>query len=140
LSGKGPRLILLGGELRRLSQTVVGPLTAEPAGATPLQPGLHGHHGSHGQEGLTTSDPAEAFTKRLAMQRAQRVVLLTDSGKVGQVAFAQAGRLTDIHLLITDKNLKPELARELRKKDRTSSPSRTHYGYSHSHAAPGSVG
>jgi DeoR/GlpR family transcriptional regulator of sugar metabolism len=34
---------------------------------------------------------------------------------VGQVAFAQAGRLTDIHVLITDKNVKPGLARQLRK-------------------------
>jgi DeoR/GlpR family transcriptional regulator of sugar metabolism len=76
------------------------------------------------------------------MQRAQRVVLLTDSGKVGQVAFAQAGRLTDIHLLITDQHVKPELARQLRRK-RSGQVShglgRTH-GHSHSHAAPGSVG
>jgi DeoR/GlpR family transcriptional regulator of sugar metabolism len=115
LSGRGPRLILLGGELRRLSQTVVGPLTAALLEQLHFNLAFMGTMGLTDKEGLTTSDPAEAFTKRLAMQRAQRVVLLTDSGKVGQVAFAQAGRLTDIHVLITDKNVKPELARQLRK-------------------------
>lgn len=116
LSGKGPRLILLGGELRRLSQTMVGPLTASLLEQLHFNLAFMGTMGLTDKKGLTTSDPAEAFTKRLAMQRAQRVVLLTDSGKVGQVAFAQAGRLSDIHLLITDQHLKPELARELRRK------------------------
>lgn len=116
LSGQGPRLILLGGELRRLSQTVVGPLTPSLLEQLQFNIAFMGTMGLTDNEGLTTSDPSEAFTKRMAMQRARRVVLLADSGKVGQVAFAQAGRLADVHVLITDKNLKPELARQLRKK------------------------
>ena len=115
LSGRGPRLLLLGGELRRLSQTVVGPLTAALLEQLHFNLAFMGTMGLTIKEGLTTSDPAEAFTKRMAMQRAQRVILLADSGKVGQVAFAQAGRLTDLHMLITDKGVKPELVRNLRK-------------------------
>lgn len=116
LSGRGPRLILLGGELRRLSQTVVGPLTPNLLEELHFSIAFMGTMGVSEKEGLTTSDPGEAFTKRLAMQRARRVVLLADSGKVGQVAFAHAGRLADVHLFITDEHLKPEHARLIRKK------------------------
>ncbi len=115
LSGRGPRLILLGGELRRLSQTVVGPLTAALLEQLHFNLAFMGTMGLTEKEGMTTSDPAEAFTKRLAMKRAQRVVLLADSGKAGHLAFANAGRLSDVQVFITDKDLKPELARQLRK-------------------------
>ena len=116
LSGRGPRLLLTGGELRRLSETMVGPLTAGLLEQLHFDIAFMGTMGLTVAEGLTTSDPGEAFTKRLAMRRAQRVVLLADSGKVGQVSFAQAGRVEDLHLFITDKGLKPELARGLRKR------------------------
>lgn len=116
LSGRGPRVILLGGELRRLSQTMVGPLTAFQLEHLHFNLAFMGTMGLTVRDGLTTSDPGEAFTKRMAMQRARRVVLLADSSKVGQVAFAQAGRLQEVALLITDDGLRPELARDIRKK------------------------
>lgn len=115
LSGRGPRLILVGGELRRLSQTVVGALTLNLLEQLHFNLAFMGTMGLTAADGLTTSDPGEALTKRLAMQRADRVVLLADGGKVGQVSFAQAGRISDLDLFITDKNLKPAAARALRK-------------------------
>lgn len=116
LSGRGPQLILIGGELRRLSQTVVGTLTSSLLEQLHFDLAFMGTMGLTPEEGLTTSDAGEAFTKRLAMSRAKRVVLLADSRKVGQVSFAQAGRVADLDLLITDPNLKPEAARLLRKR------------------------
>ena len=65
------------------------------------------------ERGLTTSDPAEAHTKKLAMDRSREVVLLADSSKAGRVAFAAAGGLRDLDVLVTDAGLDPELAREL---------------------------
>lgn len=115
LSGRGPRLILVGGELRRLSQTVVGPLTPSLLEQIHVDLAFMGTMGVTVSGGLTTSDPGEAFTKRLAMQRAQRVVLLADHGKVGHASFVQAGRVADLDLFITDKPLKPEDARAFRK-------------------------
>ncbi len=115
LSGRGPRLILIGGELRRLSQTVVGPLTGNLLEHLHFNLAFMGTMGLTLEDGLTTSDAGEAFTKRLAMARAGRVVLLADSSKVGQASFVQAGRVRDLHLFITDKHLKPGPARALRK-------------------------
>ncbi len=66
-------------------------------------------------EGLTTTDPGEAFTKKLVLARAGRVILLADSSKVGQVAFAEAGTLDNIDVLITDKKLDKTFTRHLEK-------------------------
>jgi DeoR/GlpR family transcriptional regulator of sugar metabolism len=41
------------------------------------------------------------------------VILLADSGKAGKVAFARAGRLENVHVLVTDKGLDKIFAKEL---------------------------
>ncbi|MEI6085243.1 MAG: DeoR/GlpR family DNA-binding transcription regulator [Verrucomicrobiota bacterium] len=116
LSGRGPRLILIGGELRRLSQTVVGPLSRHVLEGLHLDKAFMGTIGFTLNEGLTTTEPSEAFTKELVMARAREVILLADSSKAGKVSFARAGRLENLHAVITDTNLDPKFAKELTKK------------------------
>jgi DeoR/GlpR family transcriptional regulator of sugar metabolism len=50
------------------------------------------------------------------MSQARQVILLADSGKAGKVAFARAGRLESVHVLVTDKQLDKHFAQELTKK------------------------
>jgi DeoR family transcriptional regulator, fructose operon transcriptional repressor len=116
LAGRGPRLIVIGGELRRLSQTMVGPLTRCILQELHVDKAFMGTIGLALQEGLTTTDPGEAYTKELVASRARQVILLADSGKAGKVAFARAGRLENIHVFITDRQLDKHFARELVKK------------------------
>jgi DeoR family fructose operon transcriptional repressor len=116
LGGRGPRLILIGGELRRLSQTMVGPLTRFILQELHVDKAFMGTIGLTLKEGLTTTDPSEAYTKELVTSQARQVILLADSGKVGKVAFARAGRLENIHALVTDKALDKNFAKELIKK------------------------
>ena len=116
LAGRGPRLILIGGELRRLSQTMVGTLTRCILSELHLDKAFMGTIGLTLKEGMTTTEPSEAFTKELVMARARQVILLADSGKAGKVAFARAGGLEHIHTLITDKQLEKNFAKELTKK------------------------
>jgi DeoR/GlpR family transcriptional regulator of sugar metabolism len=113
LAGSGPKLILIGGELRRLSQTLVGPLTRYVLRELRLDKAFMGTIGLTVREGLTTTDTNEAFTKELVMSCARQVILLADSGKAGKVSFARAGRLQDVRVLITDKQLDKNLAKEL---------------------------
>ena len=113
LAGRGPRLILIGGELRRLSQTMVGPLTRCILQGLHLDKAFMGTIGLTLKEGMTTTDPGEAYTKELVMSQARQVILLADSGKAGKVAFARAGGLERIHTLITDKQLEKNFAKEL---------------------------
>jgi len=102
LAGAGPRLIVIGGELRPLSQALVGPLS------TPVLDQLYLDHAFVGtfslslDAGMTTTDPAEAFTKEHVLTRTREAVLLVDGSKLGTRSFAQAGRLDQIDVVITD--------------------------------------
>jgi len=116
LAGRGPRLILIGGELRRLSQTMVGALTRLVLNELHLDKAFMGTIGFTLKEGLTTTDPSEAFTKDIVMGQAQRVIVLADSSKAGKISFARAGRWDKVHVLITDKQLDKDFAKELLKK------------------------
>jgi DeoR/GlpR family transcriptional regulator of sugar metabolism len=115
LAGAGPRVILVGGELRRLSQTFVGALTQPLLSQLSFDKAFMGTIGlSHG-EGLTTTDPREAETKSMVISRARRVMLLADSSKIGKVSFVNFGTLDDIDMLITDSGAGGKEISELRK-------------------------
>jgi DeoR family fructose operon transcriptional repressor len=102
LAGQGPRLIVVGGELRALSRAIVGPLTRHLLERIHVDRAFIGTFGLSLDAGLTTSDPAEAFTKELVLERARQVVLLADASKLGTRSFAHAGRLDQVDVLITD--------------------------------------
>ena len=114
LSGQGPRVILIGGELRRLSQTLVGPLTRHVLNDLRLDRAFMGTIGLTAQDGMTTTDTNEAFTKVEVMKRAGEVILLADRAKIGKVAFAHAGQLTDVDVLITDHGTDKEFLKAAR--------------------------
>ncbi len=116
LAGRGPRLILVGGELRRLSQTMVGPLTRLLLQDLHVDKAFMGTIGLTIEEGLTTTDPSEAFTKELVMSQARQVILLADSSKAGKVSFARAGQLEKVHTIVTDQRFDKDFAKELIKK------------------------
>jgi DeoR/GlpR family transcriptional regulator of sugar metabolism len=117
LAGRGPRLLVIGGELRRLSQTMVGPLTRLMLAELHLDKAFMGTIGLGLDEGLTTTDPSEAFTKKLVMGQARQVIVLADSSKAGKVSFASAGGWESVHVLITDKQIDKAFAKELLKKN-----------------------
>jgi len=116
LAARGPRLILIGGELRRLAQTVVGPLTHLTLDGLHLDKAFMGTMGVTLEEGLTTTDPSEAYTKELVMRHAREVFLLADSSKIGKTSFTCAGRVEDLRALITDKLADRKFVRALRRK------------------------
>ncbi len=116
LSGRGPRLIVVGGELRRLSQTLVGPLTRLVLGELHLDKAFMGTIGFALEEGLTTTDPSEAFTKQIVLGRARQVIVLADSSKAGKVSFARAGDWTQVHVVITDQQVDTAFQKALLRK------------------------
>ncbi len=107
------RIILVGGEFRKLSRTLVGALTGKFLERMHFDKAFLGTIGITGA-GISTTDPNEAFTKELVMGRAQKVFVLADSSKVGIESFALSGRLNDIDVLITDKQVPAEFADDLR--------------------------
>ena len=113
LVGRGPRLILLGGELRPTSRAIVGPLTRHLLDDLHVDRAVMGTFALSLEEGLTTTDPAEAFTKQLVLSHAREVILVADSSKMGTRSFVGAGRLAEIDILVTDDGLDARTARTL---------------------------
>ena len=113
LGGQGPRLILIGGEFRSTSQAFVGPLSRHLLEHLHVSKALVGTYALSLEDGLSTTDASEAFTKSLAIDRATEVIVLADSRKLGTTSFAHAGRLDQVDVLVTDADIDDHIAREL---------------------------
>jgi DeoR family fructose operon transcriptional repressor len=113
LIGRGPRLIVVGGELRAESRAFVGPLTRLLLDELRMDRAVMGTFALDLVDGLSTTDPAEAYTKRLVMARAREVILLADGAKLGTHSFVQAGRLDEVDVLVTDRTPDEPAARAL---------------------------
>ena len=102
-----PRLTVfpIGGRLRSQTLATVGSWADRMLGEVNVDVAFLGTNGISTDRGLTTPDPAEAATKRLMLQAAQRRVLLADHSKVGHLSVCQHADLADIDLLITDTGL-----------------------------------
>ena len=104
------------GELFGKDEGIVGPLT------TPLLDQLHfdtafmGSIGVSLDDGLTTTDPGEAFTKKLVVEKARRVVVLADSSKIGKTSFSHAGDWDQMDILVTDRKVASRFVKSLKKK------------------------
>ncbi len=106
------RLILVGGEFRALSRTLVGPLTSSIINSLHVDKAFMGTIGFTLEEGMTTTEPSEAYTKECIMRRSDQVVLLVDSSKLGTPSFARSGNLEDIDIVVTD-SMAPQFQFEL---------------------------
>jgi DeoR family fructose operon transcriptional repressor len=116
LSDSGPRVILIGGELRRISQTMVGPLTSAVLAQVHVDKAFMGTMGLCLKNGLTTTDPNEAYSNEIVAEQAGQVILLADSSKAEKVCFARFSELEKVDMLITDQKLSQDFAKSLRKR------------------------
>ena len=109
-------MIVIGGEFRATSQALVGPLTHLVLDALHVDRALIGTFAFSLEEGLTTTDPAEAYTKELVLGRSREVILLADSRKVGTRSFVSSGRLEAIDVLVTDTGIDERVVRSLERR------------------------
>ena len=79
-------VILTGGELRRISQTMVGPLTSAVLEQVRVDKAFMGTMGMCLTNGLTTTDPNEAYSNDVVSKQAGKVILLADSNKAEKYA------------------------------------------------------
>jgi DeoR family fructose operon transcriptional repressor len=107
---------MLGGELRATSRALVGPLTRHLLNELHVDRAFMGTFALSVDDGLSTTDPAEAYTKQLVLTRAREVVLMADSSKLGTRSFVGAGHLEDVDILITDAALDERTTRSLKRR------------------------
>lgn len=115
LAGKESLTVLMpGGMVRPRSLCQVGPWAERDLAEVCVDTAFIGTNGLSLERGLTTSDQAEAVTKKAMINSARRVVLLCDHSKVGVDDFFRFANLSDVDVLITDSGLDPDLAGDLK--------------------------
>ncbi len=106
------RVLIAGGVLRPNSLELVGSLAEATLRLVNVGTAIIGADGVSSVGGLTTHDDIEARTNHTMIERAQRVIVVVDSSKVGHVTLSKMGELSEIDVLITDAAAPPqEIAR-----------------------------
>jgi DeoR family transcriptional regulator, aga operon transcriptional repressor len=108
------KLVVTGGVARAESYELVGPFAESALAALNLDIAIVGVDGISPEAGLTTHHEVEAHTNRAMILRARTVIVVADSSKVGQVAFARICGSEHVDELISDTAADPAAVSSLR--------------------------
>jgi DeoR family transcriptional regulator of aga operon len=108
------KLVVTGGTARPESYELVGPLAEQALAGLHLDPVVIGVDGIDAAGGCTTHHEVEAHTDLALIRRADRVVVVADSSKIGRAAFARICDIGLVHELITDRGADRRALRGLR--------------------------
>lgn len=96
------KVVVTGGVIHSRSYELVGPFVEQLLRGVRLDMAFIGVNGMHAEAGATTQDEREAAVNRMMAERARRAVVVTDSSKLGTVAFAAVGGVELFPVLLTD--------------------------------------
>lgn len=114
LTGTQLDVILTGGIVRKNSFSVVGPLAEEMVAEMHADILFLGVDGFDLKIGLTTPNLLESRVNRAMVGAATKVVAVCDSTKFDRRSLSRIVQATAIHHVITDTNLREEIAEALR--------------------------
>lgn len=101
----GVNVLLTGGQLRKQSLSLQGSQAEASLNPYSFDTLFLGVDGLDLQFGLTTHDEAEARLNHRMVERARRIVVLTDTSKFGRVSLHRIAYLDQIHAVITDAGI-----------------------------------
>ncbi|MGW8763552.1 DeoR/GlpR family DNA-binding transcription regulator [Streptomyces sp. NPDC055815] len=107
------KIVATGGVARPQTYELVGPLTVGVLNEVVLDVAVLGVDGVDPELGVMTHHEDEAGISRLFAQRARKVILVTDSSKMGKRAFAKICGLDQIDVIVTDSGIAPDIAAKL---------------------------
>jgi len=107
------KLIVTGGLARSRSYELSGPIAEASLTGLNLDVAFIGVDGVDATAGCTTHEEVEAHTNAVMIRHADRVVLVTDSSKIGKVTFARICEAGEVDELITDRAASPAAVRSL---------------------------
>ncbi|MEU2074469.1 DeoR/GlpR family DNA-binding transcription regulator [Streptomyces sp. NPDC013489] len=107
------KIVTTGGVARPQTYELVGPLTVGVLNEVVLDVVVLGVDGVDAGLGVMAHQEDEASISRLFAERASRVVVVTDSSKMGRRAFARICGLDRIDLLVTDTGIDAEAVAQL---------------------------
>ena len=114
LAGSDFEIILTGGILRSKSFSLVGPIAEDVLTEMHADILFLGVDGFDVHSGPTTPNVAESRVNKLMVKAAKRTVVLCDSSKFSRKSLARIVPTSDVNMVITDRNLSPEIAQQLR--------------------------
>ena len=109
-------LIMIGGLLRQISGSFVGPQAERMLAALHADHLFLGADGLDLEVGLTTPDILEAQLNSVMIQVSNQVTVVADSSKIGRRSLSSIGKISSIHRLITDQSIDPAIAEAIRAK------------------------
>ena len=101
----GVKVLMTGGLLRKQSLSLQGSQAEASLNTYSFDTLFLGVDGLDLQFGLTTHDEAEARLNHRMVERARRIVVLTDASKFGRVSLHRIALLEQIHAVITDAGI-----------------------------------
>lgn len=114
LAGTDFEVILVGGNLRKNSVSLVGPLAEDNLEEMHADILFLGVDGFDLEVGITTPNFLESRVNRAMVKGARQVVVVCDSSKFGRRSLSRIAPLSAIHHIITDVNLPHGAAEALR--------------------------
>lgn len=99
---KGIKTFILGGELKAITEAIVGSTTVEDLKKYNFSKGFFGVNGVSNQHGYTTPDVNEAMVKAQAIKMCKESYILADKSKIEKVSFITFGAIGDSTLITTE--------------------------------------
>lgn len=102
LLDKNIKTFILGGEIKSVTEAVVGVKAVNDIQAYNFSKGFFGANGVSESEGCTTPDPSEAMVKAEAIKHCKEAYIMVDDSKINEASFITFCRTEDI-TIITNK-------------------------------------
>jgi len=102
-------VIMLGGMLRQMSYSLVGPHAEQILGDLNADHAFLGVDGLDPELGLSTPDVFEAKLNALMIRVSRQVTVVADSSKLGQRSLSVISRVENVDRVITDTKAPPDL-------------------------------
>jgi len=106
-------LITIGGSLYEPGMSFVGPLAEALLDKTHVDKVFLGVNGVN-NKGISVNNVQEAGIKGKMIDAADQVIILADASKIGVASFAFLAPLEQVHTLVTNSGIAPQMLEELR--------------------------
>jgi len=104
----GPEILLIGGDFRKNTGAFVGPITNDNLRRLKFTKAFISSNGVH-NEAISTYSTEEGEAQQIALNNSRKKYLLVDNKKFNRDDFYVFYNLHDFDLLITDRQISPEL-------------------------------
>lgn len=108
---------LLGGQIRAITQAVVGDITLRAIGINHADIAFIGTNALSLNHGLSTADAREAAVKRAMIVNADRVVTMCDSSKFGRDYLVSFAPVSEIDVVVTDSGIPAQYLEALEREE-----------------------